>query len=106
MVRGCTYVIGLLRTLLFQGPLGPFGVTRPVVVLALAWLGAIYVSDIFAQAAVFADASTSGPYSPQTCPPWQIVTSPNPTVGDNELDDVVVINESDIWAVGEYLTGT
>lgn len=34
---------------------------------------------------------------------WSIVTSSNPGSSDNELDGVVIVSSSDVWAVGSYV---
>lgn len=36
----------------------------------------------------------------QTCLPWQIMDSPNPSTQHNELYDLAIISANDIWAVG------
>jgi hypothetical protein len=61
--------------------------------LALVWL---------MQSALQAGASPSTLNPIQICTPWQIVSSPNPSMQHNELSDVAVINANDIWAVGYY----
>jgi hypothetical protein len=37
---------------------------------------------------------------------WRIVSSPNPSPGDNDLYKVFVTNPGDVWAVGAYAEGS
>ncbi len=66
--------------------------------------GRISSSDVWA---VGSSVANNGP--PQTLTErwdghrWSVVTSPNPGASDNELDGVVMISSSDVWAVGSYV---
>src|SRR6185312_7381543 len=69
-----------------------------------ATAGRVSSSDVWA---VGFSVANNGP--PQTLTErwdghrWSVVTSPNPGSSDNELDGVVMVSSSDVWAVGSYV---
>ena len=44
--------------------------------------------------------------APLTCETWKVVSSPNPGSGGNYLNGVAAVSTNNVWAVGDYLTGS
>jgi hypothetical protein len=60
-----------------------------------------------APAAAVAIGGLCAAASGQTCPPWEVVDTPDPAGAQTAiLRDIVAVSPADVWAVGDYFDGT
>src|SRR5678816_4601274 len=62
------------------------------------------LNEFTLNATLIATASTTA--TPNCAPAWEIVDSPNPGSGFDELYGVSAISSDDVWAVGSYSGNT
>ncbi len=61
----------------------------------------------FAPAAAVAIGGLCAGAAGQTCPPWEVVDTPDPAGAQTAiLRDIVAISPTEVWAVGDYWSGT